>query len=313
MAHENETAKAPKVGEFSSTGLTGIGGLLSTYTDGLIVNEDEILQTKGGGDLTVYEKVLRDDQVKSTFQQRRQAVTSKEWGVEPGGTSAIDKKAADFIEEALNHVGWDNVTEKMLYGLFYGYAVAETMFVNDGANIMLDKVRVRNRSRFKFDNDRELYLCDTLNKPVHMPAENFWHFSAGADNDDRLYGLGLAHWLYWPVFFKRNGLKFWLIFLEKFGMPTAIARASKGITDSEVERRKVLEALQALQTDSGIVVPEQVAIELVQATRSGTADYTELNNKMNAAISKIVLSIRSPFKSPRRSDRGRRGSYLRIV
>ena len=38
--------------------------------------------------------MLQDDQVKSTFQQRRLAVISREWGVEPGGTSAQDKKAA---------------------------------------------------------------------------------------------------------------------------------------------------------------------------------------------------------------------------
>ena len=114
--------------------------------------------------------------------------------------------------------------------------------------------------------------------------------SAGASTTDNPYGLGLAHSLYWPVFFKRSDIKFWLIFLEKFGMPTTAGRLPGGRIDDLSEQQKALSALQAIQTDSAVVIPEDMTIELIEAARSGTADYAQLYERMDKAISKVVLS-----------------------
>jgi phage gp29-like protein len=100
----------------------------------------------------------------------------------------------------------------------------------------------------------------------------------------------LAHHLYWPVFFKRNGMKYWAVFLEKFGQSTPAARLPQGQMNDESLKQKALEALQAIQVDSGVLIPDGVIIELIEAARSGTADYQGLIDKMDAAISKIVLS-----------------------
>ena len=55
-------------------------------------------------------------------------------------------------------------------------------------------------------------------------------------------------------------------------------------------KQKALSALSAIQTDSGVVVPDNVVIDLLEAARSGTADYSTLCARMDASISKIVLS-----------------------
>ena len=120
-----------------------------------------------------------------------------------------------------------------------------------------------------------------------LPDRKFWTFSCGADNDDDPYGVGLAHWLYWPVFFKRNNIKFWLMFLEKFGQPTAKGTYPGG--SLKTERDQLLDALAAISTDAGIIVPEGMEIDLIEAARSGTADYKEMCDRMDAAISKVVI------------------------
>lgn len=120
-----------------------------------------------------------------------------------------------------------------------------------------------------------------------MPPRKFWAFACGADNDDEPYGLGLAHWLYWPVFFKKNGIKLWLKFLDKFAQPTGVGKYPHGSQQADIS--KLLGALQAISTDSGIAIPEGMAIELLEAARSGTVDYSTLHDKMNQAISKVVL------------------------
>lgn len=255
----------------------------------LLQPQDSVLRARGNSNYEIYREVLRDDQVKAVFEQRRLAVVSREWEVVPGGERDIDKKAAASLEKQLKAIKWDAVTDKMLYGVFYGYAVAEMLYARDGAEVVLGEIRVRDRRRFGYDGDANLRLL-TMNNPNPgelLPERKFWHFCNGADHDDEPYGLGLAHWLYWPVFFKRGGIKFWLIFLEKFGQPTGKGTYPKNATPEE--KNRLLSALEAISTDSGVIVPEGMAIDLIEAARSGTADYTALFDRMNQMIAKVAL------------------------
>lgn len=254
----------------------------------LLQPTDTVLATRGGGDLRLYQELLRDDQVKATWQQRQLAVTSAEWEVLPGGQSRQDKAAADFMREQLAQIRFDRVTSGMLYGVFYGYAVAECLWGRDGRHVTLDALKVRNRRRFRFDGAGRLRLL-TASTPEGelLPDRKFWTFSTGADHDDEPYGQGLGHWLYWPVFFKRNGLRLWLVFLDKFGQPTAKGTFPQSST--EAQKQRLLQALQAVHSDSGVIVPEGMQIELIEAARSGTGDYTSLYDRMDRAIAKVVL------------------------
>jgi len=254
----------------------------------LMASQDTVLQSRGGGDLKVYEELYRDDQVKSVFEQRRLAVVSKEWEVIPGDDSARAEEAAEFISENLDTIGFDRITRMMLSGVFYGYAVGECMWKVENSMIMLDTIKVRRQRRFAYAPDKSLRLR-TMAQPFGeaLPDRKFWHYSCGADNDDEPYGLGLAHWLYWPVFFKRNGIKFWLFFLEKFGQPTA--KGTYPVNSQLEERNRLLAALNAISTDTGLIIPEGMQIELLEAARSGTADYTELYDRMDAAIAKVII------------------------
>jgi phage gp29-like protein len=260
------------------------------WVDRLNVNppDDSVLLERGGGDYTLYREVLRDDHVMAALQQRRRAVIARPWEVRPGGKRAIDKAAADFLRANIETLGWDTICDKMLMGVFYGFAVGECLWAPDGRYWRLDAIRVRDRRRFGFDGENRLRL-KTLQQPLGelLPEKKFWTFAAGADHDDAPYGLGLAHWLYWPVWFKRNGHRFWATYLERFGTPAAVGKypAATPLAD----QTKLLEALRALRRDAAITVPEGMVIELLEATRSGTADYAAFVAQMNAAI--LVAAI----------------------
>lgn len=256
----------------------------------LLDNPDSVLRARGR-DLRIYDELLTDDQVFSTFGQRVDSVVSKETEVIPGGKRAIDKAAADFIRQQIEGVGrWDDIYRKMSYALFYGWGVAECMFKMGARYVELDDIRVRDRGRFRFNANSDLVLISTKSPQGEvMPPRKFWVCSHGASHDDNPYGLGLAHAAYWPVFFKRNGVKFWLIQLEKFGMPTAAAKLPSGKIDDPKERAKALQVVRAIQADSGVVIPDDLGIELIEATRSGTADYEALCDRMDAAISKVMV------------------------
>ncbi len=253
-----------------------------------LITRDEILNIKGGGDLKLYETVAQDDQVKSCVQQRISAVVSRDWGVEPGDESRKAKQAAEFIEQELKNLQWDKINEKMLWGTFYGYSVAEVMWRKDDL-IGIEDILIRNRRRFNFGIDLEPKLI-TFEQPLgeDLPTQKFWHFCCGGDNDDDPYGRGLAHWLYWPTFFKRSDMRWWVIFLEKYAQPSRLGKYAPGA--SELDKSTLWDAMDAFGTNGKMLIPEGTAIELLEAGRAGGADYKEMLDICNAAISKIVLS-----------------------
>ncbi len=283
-----EGAGRPLLREIAATG--DGRDITRGYLDGLArrLPQDGLLLERGGGDYGLYRQVLSDIQVKAVLQQRWLGLTRTEWVVIPGGEKRTDKRAAAAIEETLKRIRWDAVCAGMQYGVFYGYAVAECLWGRDGSTITLDAVKVRDRRRFVFDGQLRLRLRTMRDSDGEiLPERKFWVFCTGADHDDEPYGLGLAHWLYWPVLFKRANIKFWLIRGEKFGSPTALGIFPPAATPAE--QRKLLATLQAIQTDAGIILPEGMSIELLESGRTGTSEYEALCRYMDGAIAKLVL------------------------
>lgn len=278
----------PELGEVAST-LDG-RDITRGYVDPMRVElpDDTVLMQRGGGDYTLYREILRDDKVKAALEQRFRAVISRPFEVRPGGDKRIDKQAAKDLESQIKTLNWDRITEMMLYGVFYGYAVAEAMLGLEGNRVVLSGIKVRDRRRFGFDGLGRLRL-KTSKQPEGelLPERKFWAYSCGADHDDAPYGLGLAHWLYWPVWMKRNGIKFWAVYLEKFGTPTGVGWFPPGT--SKGEQNKLLAALRAIQRDSAIILPDGMRAELLEATRSGTADHEAFTRMMNEAITILIM------------------------
>jgi phage gp29-like protein len=259
------------------------------YIDKIMQTEDRILVERGRSNLDIYEELLRDDQVYSTLQQRRTAVTKAEWDVAPASDSARDKEIAEFVKANLQALRFDNLTEKMHMALFFGYAVAEKLWGMRDGRVVLEQLRVRRQRRFRFGPAGELLLITLRSSTGElMPPEKFWTLSTGAYHDDEPYGLGLAHYLYWPIYFKRNGLKFWLKLLERFGSPVVVGKAPT--MQDESQNARILEALRSIRQDSAVLLPEGVEVDLLQATANGSTSHEQFERQMDAAVAKIVLS-----------------------
>jgi phage gp29-like protein len=111
--------------------------------------------------------------------------------------------------------------------------------------------------------------------------------TAGGSHDDQPYGRGLAEWLYWPTLFKRNGIRFWNTFLDKFSVPTAKGTYRPGTSEEDIH--KLLAALHSIANDTGFVVPEGMAVELLHIATSGI-EFEKMPRYMDEAIAKIILS-----------------------
>jgi phage gp29-like protein len=242
----------------------------------------------GSVDWGVYDRIRMDDQVKSTMAQRISAVVSRDWDVLPGDDKdPRSVRAADEFKLMLEEASIDRVQEKTLWATFYGYSVTELIW-KPGPNRIDFGLKVRHARRFRFTPAGELRLLTTsAPRGEAVPDRKFWVVRAGATDDDEFYGRGLAEWLYWPVTFKRNGIRFWNKFLDKFSVPPAVGKYRPGSPREEIA--KLLAALGALANDTGIVIPEGAAIELLQAANAGP-DFKTMPAYMDEAIAKIVLS-----------------------
>ncbi len=244
-------------------------------------------------DWGVYERILMDDQVKSCMEQRIRAVVSRDWSVTPGNEDdARSVHASERMEAQLRRIGWDQRTERMLWAVFYGYSVAEALWSprRDEGRIeqQWDQLRVRHARRFRWDRDGRLRLLTRSNLLGEvLPDRKFWVVTSGGTNDDEPYGRGLAEWLYFPTWFKRNGVRFWNIFLDKFSVPTAKGTYPRGSTRGEID--KLLEAMMAIANDSGFAIPEGMNVELLHLAQSG-ADFGAVCRYMDGCIAKIILS-----------------------
>jgi phage gp29-like protein len=280
-------ADPPVTQELAAAAGRGIEAALGGFVGEILLPQDPTLAAIGGT-YDAYRLLLRDDQVAATLQQRALALTSREWDVEPASGKRQDRQAAEFVREQLARIGWDDVTRKMLFGVFYGFAVGECIWRIEGSRVILDAIRVRRQSRFRFDRDGRLRLL-SLGKPDGeiMPERKFWTFSYGAEADDP-YGRGLASYLYWPVWLKRNAAKFWAIALEKFAMPTPVGKYPPGAV--EEVRKTLLQAAMAVATDQAVIIPSGTELDLLEAQRASGGDHEAFCRYWDGAIAKIVLS-----------------------
>ena len=262
-------------------------------------NPDPVLRSEAGGKgLKLYDEVARDAHAASVLQTRYLAVVGKEWEVLPPETGAkrADKRnqeIADFVKAALAASSFDQWRQELLQGILYGFYSAEVIWgisdLKSQSSNSLVPVRVyaKHPRRFVFTPDRELRLLTPGNMVdgEALPPRKFLVFTYGSS--DNPYGCGLGQKLWFPVWFKRHGVKYWMIFLDKFGMPTTVGKYPPG-TDPD-QQKKLLEALKAIQTDTAVKVPNTMEIALLEAARTGQASHEGLCDFMDRQISKAVL------------------------
>lgn len=248
---------------------------------------DKILLERGGN-LKTYRNLLYDEQVKACFiEQRVAAAVAAPWEIIPATEDKKDVEIAAFIEENLKNIGFKDKYKKMLYGNWFGYSVAEILYKIKDNRIVIAAINVKKPERFEFKYTGELFLKKDFSNMELMPARKFWVYKNSGDNDDEAYGLGLAHVCFWPVYLKRNGLKFWSVAVEKFAVPTARGTYRAGATDDE--KRELLQMLASISQETSIVVEDGTTVDLLEAVRNSGGDFEKFCGYLDKIIAKAIL------------------------
>ncbi len=280
----------PVLSEFAAPASRGFAGLAGERRLAEHITRSEGFAGHASAYTLFEEMEDKDAHLASLLQTRKLGVLARARKVEAAETGAGAQVTAQWVERALWGIaGWNGALLHLLDALAKGLAVAEIIWGFDAAGRIVPRaLKPRAAGRFVRGAGGAWRLADDPTGPGRpLPPRKFVIALHGAD-DERPYGKGLCEKVYWYWWFKKHNIKFWLIYNEKFGSPTIIARHRGGL--NERERDRLLEVIESIQTDAGVTLPEGITLELLEAGRSGSGDtYRALAQWCNDEMARGVL------------------------
>lgn len=246
---------------------------------------DPVLRAKGM-DISMYRELLIDPHLSAVLEKRKAGVSSMLWEVKSNGNQA----EIDFLTDYFNEIGVYELIEQILNCSYYGYQPFVMFWeLINGKRIPLIEDRPQeyffydqqNRLRIKQRNNSEGVIADELAFIVARYKPSYLN----------PYGERIAAKVFWPIAFKKGGIKFWLTMTEKYGMPFLVGKQPKGTKKEDSD--KLADMLENMVQDAIAVINDDEKVEIIESPYKDASVnlYKELVKFCNEEISKAVLTV----------------------
>lgn len=257
------------------------------YFMGMLPNPDPVLK-KLGRDITIYEDLKADAHLGSVISSRKSGVKRLLWELDRGKAKSRQAKA---IEEHFATLPIASIISEIMDAPFFGYQPLEVVWeLGAGGYILPVRVVGKPPEWFHFDEDNRLKFRSHASPTVgeDVPDRKFLLPRHNATYKNP-YGEPLLSRCYWPVTFKRSGVRFWVTFAEKYGMPWAVGKLPRNSPDSEYEKLK--DVLEAMVQDALAAIPDDASVELHDAGAKGASAeiYNGLVAWADSQMSKAIV------------------------
>lgn len=278
-------------------------------------NPDEILKKKGA---KIYDEMEeKDAHLYAVYQTRKSAISLIPWYILPADNSDRSRELADFVFQVIDDIRgpFCEKIKALNDAIGKGFAVLEICWIPITKGKWKGKFGIEDLvfHKQKFWRFKERRYNKGLNQdvilfnpnPSHtmdavpVPWSQVIHYAF--DGQESFYGKAAFKPLFWYYWFKKEGWKSWIIYLNKFGMPTVAGQYPNTATPNE--KSALLEVVQSIQEETGIIFPDTMLIKLLEASRAGNASYEALSHACNAEMSKGILGATQTV------EEGKRGSY----
>jgi phage gp29-like protein len=282
----------------------------SATTD-LVTNPDDLVKKKG---LEIYSEMLVDDQVYAISTTKKLAMLAPGWTIHPATYSRRDVAIADFVKWNLVRMPgtFRNALFHILTALDYGFSLTEKVWtlVKDKPKynglVGLKYLKPKNPLMFEFKMDEfgnmlgidQIYMGNSRAAVSRakaraqgsleglLPYDKFVHYAYNSRFGNP-YGRSDLRAAYLPWIEKKMIRRFWNIYLERFGAPPVVAEVPRNASVAEIN--KIKEVLWNIQTRTGITIPENFKLDLLEPQRSGSANYELALLDKNMAIAHAIL------------------------
>jgi len=269
----------------------------------------------------VFELVEQDAHVASVWGKRRRAVLSREVQI----TSAIEEQdsaegkraqqAADLCDEVINGKwgqggidNWPEALKDLTDAIGKAFAVGQIAWELDAGRWLPKSIERWPQGQCALgtnagvQNADEIRILTEENRIDGIPLAQ-WQWIAHVQKEwsQPIARASLFRGLTWFYLFKRFSWKDWVMFIERYGMPLRVGKYHPGASDTE--KAALWKAVKELGHDAACIMPEQSAIELVEAKGvTGALPHPELIKHCNSEISKLVLG------NPMTTEPGEKGA-----
>jgi phage gp29-like protein len=261
-------------------------GSIDFYSLGMYLPDPDPVLKKMGKDQKVYRELTTDARVGANIASRKAGVLSMEWGIDRGKAKSREAKV---IEGVFKRLKVNRILSEILDAAHFGYQPIEVLWENVGGLILPKNVVAKPREWFRFSAENELLLC-TKAAPngIPVPGKKFLCpvYNGSYENP---YGERTLSRVFWPVTFKKGGLKFWVNFVERFGTPWIVGKLPRGTDKPKIN--DLADMLESMVTDAVAVIPDDSSVEIIEAAGKGASSdlHRALVEWCNSEVSTAIL------------------------
>lgn len=248
---------------------------------------DPVLRKMGRG-ITALQELLTDSHLESVWSVRCSAASGAEWFMAAGADGKREQEAADAFAEQLSALDVPLIIEEMMNAVAYGYSPLEVLWELDGVRWGIGGIVGKPPQWFEFDQDNRLVFRTGAVGIEEIPENRFLlvrHRPSYANP----YGDKVFSKCFWPVTFKKNGFRWWTVFVEKYGGAFMYGKYPNNA--GEEYKAELLGALEKMISDAVAIAPEgaDITIEALANKGSVSSVHAEYIAMANSEISKAVL------------------------
>lgn len=271
----------------SSSPFTGTGSSI------VRPNDDLLIQKGGNRSLSIYQRLLLDEQVQGSFSKLMQEVTTRPWFVQEYSEKPGDLAVRDFVAETLQEIAIDDLFKGLAESLIVGFSVGEVMWKKTKRGVIPFDIRIRDQRRFVFQEAEDSQTgftmrCLTFNRMfegIGLPARKFIVNRYWAQHNGDPYGSSLGRMLYPLVKFRRRALESYVLYGDRYATPTAVATAPLSASTPEIET--IYNHISNLSQETALVLPEGYKLDFVDP--KGSPDvFKNLIDYLDKVISLLI-------------------------
>jgi phage gp29-like protein len=268
-----------------------IAQLTYSQVQKFLPDPDKVLQKAGKG-LEAYRDLMIDGHLFSVRQQRELKLQSMLWELYKEDTP---DPIYELVNDCLKRIKIYDLLKYIMEARFMGTSIIEIIWKQKNGYWVPFQLEPKPIEWFRLKTDLSwrMYLPNLgsqniFEDGVELPDYKFLIVQNGA-NPLEPYGDKILKRCFWPVTFKRGGVKFWAKFTEKFGMAQLIGKLPPGSTDEKIST--LLTFLENMFEDSVAVIPSDGSIEAMNPNTSANSDnYGKFLSYLENEISKVVLT-----------------------
>lgn len=253
---------------------------------GILPNPGRIIDESGTTE-QVYANLKNDPHVWSCIQSRKSGILALKWNLTTGSSSDT---AFNLVKEMFDNLDIFNLISNILEAIYYGYQVIEIMWEEKSGGMFLPyEITAKPNQWFFYDTDGKLRFRSKGEPQGEILPENKFLVPRHNPSYENPYGEALLSKCYWPITIKNLGFRFWMNFLEKYGMPLIIGQYTYPPTPEELEA--LSDRLKNLVDSQTIAAPSDITVDIKDIGQSKSVEiYAQIIKLANAEISKVLLS-----------------------